>query len=411
MSRLHAALLGLGILSASFSLNVSAQPVEYNQEHQAALVEDTQLFAFDLYQRLSKQQGNLFFSPISISTAFAMAASGARGDTEKEMMQVLHLTKNAFTAFAPLTKQLVANTQARPSLPILRLANAAWVQKGFELLPSFQTTLQENFGSPIANADFAEEPAKAVETIDQWVLEQTNGKIDHLLTLQDITQNTRLVLVSAVYMKAQWERIFDKHLTQDAPFHVSASKTVNASMMHVTAYFPLFVDENAAVIEVPYVRDPLSGPELKMLIALPSEATSLQQLETELTPQKWGQWMDRMKSQRVHLSIPKFKIETRLDLNAVMQGMGMKLAFSPKADFSGITGHPDLYINKAVHQTFIDVDENGTEAAAATGISFNLTAVREEKEPYQFIADRPFLFLILDKKTESILFMGRFMQP
>jgi serpin B len=291
------------------------------------------------------------------------------------------------------------------------LANAAWVQKGMGLLPNYQRTIRQHFGSPIETVDFAKNSSQAIATINQWVFNLTKGKIKDLLSSQDVSDSTRLVLTSAVYLKAQWLSPFDDGLTKSESFHVNKKDSQDVQMMQINKGFPLYVDNNVSVIELPYANASGKGPQLVMVIALPKDATHLDQIEENLSLSQWKNWIEQMRIKQVELSMPKFKIQTRMDLNDTMKALGMKLAFTPNANFSGITGNSDLYINKAVHQTFINVDEKGTEAAAATAISMNLTSAPDPEPPYVFKADHPFIYVIMDRSTGTILFMGRLSKP
>lgn len=394
--------LSLGLLSCFCSVSAALS----DKEQMTALVDGNNQFSFDAYQQLKNQKGNLFFSPYSISSAFAMAAAGARGDTAKEMFYVLHFNPDAFPAVVRLNKQLINSGQSRQGSPVLQIANAIWPQKNLQLLAPFTAIIQKDFGSSIETLDYVHEPAKAVETINRWALDHTNGKIKDLLSLKDVSADTRLILTSAVYMKAAWLRQFNNHATSKAPFHIDANQSIEIDMMQSTDRFSLFVDDEAAVIELPYIHD-TQGPALAMLVVLPKQIEGLAKLESGLSLKKLNSWKEQMSRQRVQLSFPKFKIENKMDLNDVMAALGMKLAFTRKADFSGITGSSDLFINEAIHQTFINVDENGTEAAAVTALGMRTTSIEIPEEPYEFIADHPFFFIIVDQRTQTILFMGR----
>lgn len=401
-----------GLLSILFLFSTECQADETLADRRLALlVESNDRFAFDLYYQLAQKKGNLFFSPYSISAAFAMTAAGAREETAKEMMSVLHLKENAFPGFAALSKKLISkqgNGNNGTLSPTLNVANAIWPHKGLELLPFYRETIEKDFGAPIYTVDY-ENTAKAIERINNWVEERTNGKIRNLLSSQDVSLDTRLVLTSAIYMKAQWMNQFSERATKKGAFHMDAKTAVDTDMMTAIERYDLYTDKDVAVLALPYSYES-EGPKLVMMIVLPATIEGLSKLEEELTFKQWLGWMEKMDSRRVRMKIPKFKMESRFELNSPMEALGMKLAFSSKANFSDMTGKPDLFISKAVHQTFINVDEKGTEAAAATGIVMNKTSL-EVEEPYNFNADHPFLFIIYDQATRSILFMGRFAVP
>lgn len=374
------------------------------------LINGNNQFSIDLYKQLRSEKDNLFFSPYSISSAFAMTAVGARGQTAKEMEAVFHFSPEMFSGFRQLNKQLITTAEPRTGSPTLQIANAIWPQKGLQLLSPFKNVLQKDFGSSIESVDFIHNTDGAINIINKWVSENTKGKIPNLLNSGNVTSETKLILTSAIYMKAAWMNVFDEYGTQKAPFHIDLQNSIDTSMMHVTEHFYLYDDAEVAVIKMPYVYDS-SGPVLVMMVALPKEINGLSRLEENLSYQKWTNWVTKGERRRMHVSFPKFKIENRMSLNNTMSVMGLKQAFSRQADFSGITGKPDLYISEAIHQTYIDVDEKGTEAAAVTAIGMRATSIVIPEEPHEFNADHPFMFLIMDQKTQTILFMGRFLKP
>lgn len=375
------------------------------------LVQGNNQFAFELYQQLNKQRGNTFFSPYSIFSAFGMAALGAKGETLQEMQRVLHYS----TALAPLARQLnqqlLTSDSASSDSSQLLLANALWIQTGLPLQPTFQQAVQSAYQTPIEFADFSKKPVETAKKINGWVSHQTRGRISQLFSSQDITRNTRLVLTSAIYMKGSWMHPFDPKETKKGSFYALAHSPTQVWMMKKTAQYPLFVHEQFAMIMLPYAHSSDQGPELAMVIILPHKEIGVDTLEKNLNLANWQQWMSKLKMARVNLSLPRFRLEKTLNLNDVMKELGMVKAFNTLADFSGITGQRDLYISQAVHKTFVQVDEKGTEAAAATGIAMNLTAIFDPNPPYDFIVDHPFLFIIFDKKTGTVLFLGRLLQP
>jgi serpin B len=378
----------------------------------AALVEGNSLFAFNLYKQLQPQGGNLLFSPYSISTALAMPTAGAKGETANQMLKTLHYPAYAYESIGALTEQLVCSTCQGNQVPHVFIANGMWMQKDFPLLYTFEKMMKDNFRSTIERVDFVQEPHEAVKKINQWVEEATKGKIGKLFSVQDVTVDTRLVLVSAIYLKAQWMQLFDKALTTQEPFFSDENNKMPVAMMKKTKHMPLYIDRNVAVLELSYANEAKQGPDLAFIIALPRERFKLAQIEKELSLSKWRAWTEQMRVRKVQLSLPAFRLKTRLDLNEALQKMGMPLAFTQRANFAGITHKPLLSISKVIHQTFMSVDEQGTEAAAATGIGMELTSMPDtHEEVFSFIADHPFIFAIIDKKTKSILFMGRFVQP
>jgi len=369
----------------------------------AAVVSGNNQFAFDLYAKLAEQeQGNLFFSPYSVSTALAMTYAGARGNTEAQMAAALHFSlpqDDLHAAFGDVIGDL--NGSQREGYQ-LNTANRLWGQQGYGFLPEFLDVTRLNYGAELARVDFigATEPTR--QTINHWVEEQTQQKIKNLIPSGVLTPLTRLVLTNAIYFKSDWKYQFDPELTEQAPFWTTPAEQVNVSMMHQVndelkhAALPTF-----QILELPYTSEDVS-----MIALLPNERDGLAELEAWLTAETLRQSADQMVSKKVSVSIPKFGMTQKFGLSPVLSSLGMPDAFDPTAaDFSGMNGEGDLYISSVVHKAFINLDEEGTEAAAATGVIVGTTSV--DPPIPQFDADHPFVFFIRDSRTESILFMGR----
>lgn len=374
------------------------------------LAEANNQFAIQFFQEAKNHRENLFFSPFNISTAFLMLASGAKNETEGEILNTLHYTPELLSHFSELNDFLVGVKKTNSSAPILLTANAAWVQKGISLSENYEKNLSQNFQSLITNVDFFKEKDKSIAQIDQWIAVHTNNKIRRLLSSQDIDEETKLILTGVIYLKAQWMHPFEKNGVAELPFHITTEISKDVPMMSITKHYPLFVNEEVSILELPYSYSSES-PQLSMIIVLPHSQENLQNIETKLSYSQFNTWINNMKSTHVKVTLPKFKIETRLDLITTLEKLGMRLPFHGNADFSGITKSEKLFVSKAVHQTFINVDENGTEAAAATGISMKPTSMLDPSQLYSFTADHPFLFFIRDKITGAILFIGRLQQP
>lgn len=374
------------------------------------LVEANSLFVFDLYHQLQSNKGNLVFSPYSIYTTFGMAASGAKGETATEMQKTLHYATSLAPFIGQISKKLTEGSTTK-NAPVVTLANAIWIQEGLPLLPPFQQAITGSYNAALEQVNFEKDVPVAVRKINQWVAKQTQGRINQLLTTQELTKETRLVLTSAIYMKGQWNHPFERNLTKKGPFYLTDQHTRQVEMMHNTARYPVLIDETFAMIEIPYLNTSQKGPQLSMFILLPNDVQGLERVGKDLSYENWQKWKKKLQEKHVNLSLPKFRVDQRLDLNQTMIELGMVKAFSPQADFSGITGQKDLFINASVHKSFIRVDENGTEAAAATGVGMNLTSFEEPQEMINFIVDRAFLFMIVDTFTETILFIGHVTQP
>jgi serpin B len=361
-------------------------------------------FAFDLYGRLKETGGNLFFSPYSISTALAMTVSGARGATAAQMALVLHLPAdaNATAAFGQLQKSL--QEEAQKSGCQLNIANALWGQKGHPFLESFLAVTRAGYGAGLKEVDFAQSE-EARQTINAWVEQQTKDKIKDLIGPGVLDPQTRLVLTNAIYFKGDWASQFKKENTADANFFPAPGKSVKVPMMHQKSDFAYGETDQAQVLSLPY-----KGKTLSMLVLLPKEKSSLAAVENCLNMKGLESILGRLSEQEVQVFLPKFKMTCGpLELTNMLVALGMKDAFSPEAaDFSGMDGRRDLCVSNVVHKAFVEVNEEGTEAAAATGVVMRLTAVRMTPV---FRADRPFVFLIRENQTGSILFIGRMMNP
>lgn len=409
MRRSMSACVGLLIITAaSYLLFSFEEPTEESQ------VKGNSSFAIELYGKLKERKGNLFFSPYSISSALAMTSLGAAGSTKEEMDAVFHFNKDnsaLASAFSNLNQQLITSARTPDQLPALHLANAIWLQTDFPILPTFTELLVKYFNSGVQPVDFANDPNKAREEINQWVEKQTQDKIKNLFMPDAIDSRTRLVLVSAIYMQAKWRFVFEKSSTKKKPFYLTGNDNVDVDMMTHQESYPLLVMKDVAVVEIPYASESNNGPDLAMIVMLPKDHEGLAALENTLSFDQVKSWMDDMELKQVQISLPKFKIEDDLSLNETLEAMGIKEAFSPKADFSNLSTVENLAITKIVHKSYIAVDEKGTEAAAATGVAIGLRSLRRTSEPYPFVADHPFLFMIVEKQTGTILFMGRLTNP
>lgn len=369
-----------------------------------ALVKGNNQFAIDLYSRLCTEPGNLFFSPNSISTALAMTYAGAKADTESQMADVLHLDLRQ-DRLHPAFSALLNRLQGRQKKGIeINLANRLWGQAGYDFLPSFLQTTEQHYAAELGQVDFIRQTEAARQAINAWVEEQTNRKITDLIPPGVLDDLTRLVLTNAIYFKGSWASQFDKKSTQDAPFHLSADEKVDVPMMFQEEEFQYGAVDDVQIIELPYV-----GNELSMLALLPKEVDGLPSLEEKLTVDNLGKWSSALRKQNVDVYLPKFTMSSQFSLNSVLQSMGMTAAFdADQADFSGMIGRQELYLTAVVHKAFVDVNEEGTEAAAATGAVVGVTSVQITPK---FRADHPFVFLIRDNQNGSILFMGRLANP
>ena len=383
---------------------------EISPADQALLAEGNSAFAFALYQALKGEGGNLFYSPYSISLALAMTYAGARGETAQQMADTLQFMleqERLHPAFNWLDAELASRGQGAQGKDgegfRLNIVNAIWGQKDYEFLTDFLDVLAENYGAGLRILDFIAEAEKSRITINDWVSDQTEGRIEDLIPQGAIDEWTRLVLTNAIYFNAAWAYPFNGNITADGPFYLLDGGQVSVPMMKQTEAFGYTEGEGYQAVELRY-----DGGELSMVILLP-EAGQFQNFEEGLQAQQVSDIISGLQPIEVALTMPKFEFDSEFSLKDTLVGMGMPIAFSSSADFSGMTGNPELLISDVVHKAFVAVDEAGTEAAAATAVIMKLTAVPEP--PMEVTLDRPFIFLIRDIDTGAILFVGRVLNP
>jgi serpin B len=372
-------------------------------------------FAVNLYSRYAGEKGadeNVFFSPFSISSAIAMTYEGAKGQTAQEIGNVFHFPADISQVRNGYQKAFAA-INSNASSYTLRVANALWVQKNYPLLDDYTNAIKTYYGGGITNVDFVGNPTVAVSTINRWVSDKTAGKIPTILSAGDVNNHTRLILTNAIYFKGAWSDAFEKYATQKKDFTTGGGGHVQASMMEQTSHFAYADVGTAQLLELPY-----KGGDVSMFVILP-KSNDLPAFEKGLTYSKISSWEKEAQSNLVDVSLPKFKIETAEHMPSDLKAMGMLAAFSPTgADFSGIASIADpsqnLYIADVIHKAFIDTDENGTEAAAATAVVMAPAASAFEPTPPKpviFNANHPFVFFLQENQTGNILFMGRVVNP
>ena len=374
------------------------------------LVEGNSAFAFNLYQALREEDGNLFYSPYSISLALAMTYAGARGETEQQMADALHFTlsqNRLHPAFNSLDIELGKRGEGAEGKDDegfrLHIVNAIWGQKGYHFLPTFLDVLAENYGAGLRPLDFASAPEESRLIINNWVSDQTEGRIEDLIPQGLIDILTRLVLTNAIYFNAAWQYPFNEAITSDSQFYPLDVGEVTVPMMRQTESFGYTEDDNYQALELLY-----HGGELSMVILLP-RAGQFEAFEESLNAEQVNAIVSALDQRQVALAMPKFEFESAFKLKEALMAMGMPIAFTEGADFSGMTGGRDLFISAVVHKAFVSVDEAGTEAAAATAVIMKVTAL--PGTPVEFTANRPFIFLIRDIETGSIIFIGRVLNP
>ena len=364
-------------------------------------------FTFEIYGHLaSKNSNGLFLSPYSISSALSMTYAGAKGKTAGEMEKVLHLDSEIHRNMAALINDI---NSVPGETATVKTANALWPAEDKHILESYTGKVSRFYEATVAQLNYREKPEEARETINRWVDRETEGKIKDLLVEGVLTKDTSLVLTNAIYFRSEWMTKFDPQNSRAMPFYTSPSKSVPTVMMTKTDKGVRYTKEHdLEITEIPYRNNRFS-----MLVLLPSKGIKLENIEKKLDHLKFTEWTAFMSAQKVRLTIPKFKAEQSFELNDALKEMGMASAFTAsEADFSGMSGKKNLYIGSAIHKTFLDVGEDGTEAAAATAVIMTKTSMMpDNEETIEFKADRPFIYLIRDNQTGVILFIGRYTKP
>jgi len=373
----------------------------------SGLVEGNSRFALDLYQKLRDRPGNLFFSPSSLSTALAMTYAGARGETAEQMARVLHFAApqdQLPEAFAELLGELRPQA-AKPGFQ-LDVANRLWGQQGYHFMADFLAITRNFYHAELAEVDFARQPEAARARINLWVEQETQEKIKDLVPPKVIRPDTVLVLTNAIYFKGDWSHPFPKAATRDEPFHVTGEQTIQVPLMHRTDDLRFAAIDALQILELNYGKG-----ELSALFLLPEAIDGLPALEARLNHDNLTRWTSALARRKVEVFLPRFKLSSQFSLPEVLASMGMTHAFDSRADFSGMSTQEKLFISDVLHKAFVDLNEEGTEAAAATAVVMSRTMAVLPKPPVIFRADHPFLFLIVDNRTRSILFLGRVASP
>lgn len=375
------------------------------------LSEANGIFAFNLLKKLGEDNSkNVFFSPMSISSALAMVFMGAKGNTAAQMAQALSLSESGrggedvHQGF----HLLLTEVNRTGTKYLLRTANRLFGEKSYDFNSSFKDCCRKFYQAEMEELDFLKATEEARKHINTWVANKTEGKITELLSPNSVSPQTPLVLVNAIYFKGNWDNQFNKQQTKERPFKVSKNEEKPVQMMFKKSTFHMTYigDIFTKILVLPYV-----GKELNMIIMLPDENFGLEMVEKQLTYEKFIEWTrpDMMDKEEVEVFLPRFKLEENYDMKDVLRSLGMTDAFEEgQADFSGMSSQRDLYLSKVVHKSFVEVNEEGTEAAAATAAVMMLRCARLTP---RFCADHPFLFFIQHSKTNGILFCGRVSSP
>ncbi|HTA82563.1 MAG TPA: serpin family protein [Bacteroidia bacterium] len=372
------------------------------------VADSNNMFAFEFYKHVDAGKNNVFYSPFSITTAMAMAQTGARNETYRQIGHVMHfntLPKRFMGGIETLVNAVESDTLTdTANHVVINLANSIWLGDSLKVKQTYADLMTNIYHATSTKVSFADTNTRNI--INNWVEGKTNGKIKNLIQQGILNPSTRMVLVNAIYFNARWQTPFPKEFTLQKSFYISKHDSVMADMMHITNSYLYYEDENLQAVQMPY-----KGNSLSMIVLLPKGVKAgFDKMESLLDEKYYNKILDSMSTKKVKLSLPKFKTTDEFQLKDVLSKMGMPIPFTPNADFSSLTDE-SLCIDKVIHKAFIDVTESGTEAAAATAIIIHPSMIVSPKSLIMFNANHPFVFVIRDNDTGCILFMGKIMNP
>jgi serpin B len=376
----------------------------------ASLGAPNRSFATDLYRELAKEQGNLFFAPSSLETALALAVAGAGGSTAAQIEAVLHLPGKGEAAHEQVG-DLLQELNGRKSGVTgkargyeLSIANALWGQTGVDFRPAFLRLAKAQYSAGLREVDFLGETERARRTINESIAKETRDRIKELIPQGGVSPQTRMLLTNAVYFKGTWNAPFEKTNTRDEPFQTPEGGRSHVAMMHQTEICGYWKGDGIQALRLPY-----KGGELSLVVLLPDRANGLPRLEKMLSAAQLVRWLPRIADREVEVALPRIRMAAQFELSAPLRTLGMIEAFTPRADFSGLSAARGWGLSGVIHKTFLEINEEGTEAAAATGLP--TLGLGPDSKPAVFRADHPFLFLIRHERSGAILFLGRLVDP
>lgn len=357
-------------------------------------------FGFNLYSQLTKRGAdkNIFISPASIAIALAMTYNGASGETRQAMMRALELQGLTLAEINAANAQLkTALENADPKVK-LEIANSLWARQGVQFQPEFVTANRDFYKAEVAELDFNQ--SSAIATINAWVSKSTHGKIDKIVN--QISPDTLLFLINAIYFKGSWSEKFDAALTKEENFTLGGGKQTKHPLMSQSGRYAYFENDKFQAVALPY-----SDKRINMYLFLPSPNSTLADFHKSLTAQSWTEWMSRFAHMKGDISVPRFKVEYETSLKGVLSSLGMGSAFDENADFTAMLKPPTrAFISEVKHKAFAEVNEEGTEAAAVTSVEMRTTSLGPPPKTFRMVVDRPFFFAIRDNQTGAVLFMG-----
>jgi serpin B len=379
--------------------NITAQNRTNNPDNQ---------FALEFYKQIADSEKNFFFSPYSISLALAMTYEGAEGETAEEMRKVLHFPESK----EETRESFASNKRVMTQSPdedkyIFKIANAVWAAEHIKFKKSFFEHIKSGYGAPVNTVDFKDPKPRnnARKEMNRWTENNTEGKIKDLIKPTDLSTETIMVLINAVYFKAQWANTFKESKTKDDSFH-AFDENITTAFMHQTKRMKYYKDNLISALEIPYY-----GNKASMHILLPHNSKNFDKLLNKLDTIYFNKIKETAEYTSVQLKLPKFRTENRIYLEEAFQKAGMKKPFERDADFSGMSNAGYISIDKIIHQSYIDLNENGTEAAAATAVIVKRTTAVIPEKPVAFDADKPFIYFITDNETGNLIFAGHLVNP
>jgi serine protease inhibitor len=387
-----------------------AQPTEITRPSNSAnmksnLAAASNAFGFDLFQQLRRQDANksVFFSPLSVTVALAMTYNGAAGETKNAMARALKIEGMNRGELNHASHDLLKALRGADPKIELTIANSLWARGGVRFNEEFLADNRAFYAAEISTLDFSS--PQSVVTINRWVNDKTKGKISQII--DSIDSQEVMFLINAVYFKGQWQKRFEKTLTKEQPFYLPGGQKKPVPMMAQSGNYLYHRGDKFQAVNLPYGEGDVS-----LYLFLPDKGSSLDDFLKGLSFQKWEGWINNFNDTPGDVKLPRFKLDYGETLNDSLKAVGMGVAFNPReADFSGIRPERDIYISQVKHKAVVEVNEEGTEAAAATSVGVTTTSIREPRERFSFVADRPFLMAIRDSKTGAILFMGAVMEP
>ncbi len=371
--------------------------------HFELLVDGSNHFAFDAYQELNKQMaGNFVFSPYNITSGLGLAAIGSKDQTALQFQHLFHYSLPLLLFQGDLVASLKRGNGAK-----VFIANGIWIDQKITVLPAFKQSILRNYRFSLINCDF-NQPLQTIQKINEIISKETEGKIHQLLLSQDVTSGTKMLLTMGAHLQAKWDVPFNRYENRKLqPFRVTKHRTSQVEMFFVKS--PLdYLDENQfEMIDIPFEK---TGPTYVLSLFVPKLTSTLDELEKAFTYENWKKWKMNIKKRKIFLSIPSFRIEKRLDLKNLLKSLGLTEAFNQNANFGNLTNEKGIYINKVIHKTSIKLDDKGVNVSIAKQVKIQ-TSNQEKEDFYELTIDRPFIFVICDQQSDTLLFMGRVILP